>query len=57
LASIVESCDDAILTIDLDGAITNWNKGAERLNGGFLKSILPNKSSASRKATKDGPVV
>jgi PAS domain S-box-containing protein len=31
LASIVETCDDAIISQTLDGTILSWNSGAERM--------------------------
>ena len=40
LASIVESSMDSIITIDLEGEITSWNKTAERLYGYKIGEVL-----------------
>jgi PAS domain S-box-containing protein len=40
LAAVVENSGDAIITRNLDGLITNWNKGAERIFGYQAEEII-----------------
>ena len=45
LANVVESSNDAIITLSLEGIITSWNKGAEQIYGYSTEEIMGKKVS------------
>ncbi|HJU91549.1 MAG TPA: PAS domain S-box protein, partial [Pyrinomonadaceae bacterium] len=40
LAALIESADDAIITKTLEGVITSWNKGAQRIFGYTAEEVI-----------------
>src|SRR4029077_13387478 len=40
LAAIVQSTDDAMFSLDVDGLVTGWNAGAERLFGWPAEAVM-----------------
>jgi PAS domain S-box-containing protein len=53
LASIVQSSDDAIIGHDLAGAITSWNKGAERIFGYSAQEMIGQSTAALAPPAED----
>ena len=45
LATIIESSEDAIFSVDLKGKITTWNNGGEKILG-YTKEDILEKSAA-----------
>ena len=53
-ATIVESSDDAIIATDMDGVVTDWNKGAEQLYGYSADEVIGKSSSLLEPPDRSG---
>ena len=53
LARVVESTNDAVITVDLTGIITSWNAGAERLYGYSAEEMIGTHQTAPIKHAVD----
>ncbi len=60
LAAIVDSSDDAIVSVDLEGVVIAWNRGAERLSGYSADEALGKHigmMAPAERATEDAEIV
>lgn len=57
LSAIVESTNDAIIGQDLNGIVTSWNRGAERLYGYTANEILGKPIDALLPADRHGEII
>jgi PAS domain S-box-containing protein len=57
LAAIVESSEDAIIGKTLDGVITNWNRGAQRIYGYCAEEVIGRHISVLVPAERRGEVM
>ena len=52
-AAIIESSDDAIISISMEGNIISWNKGAERLYGYTAEEVIGQRVSVLMPSEKE----